>query len=133
MIHDAEAPALEKGDEKLSCAWMIGARLKPVKPKKLIGGEFLPGRIEVIHTPGHSQGSISLYHQESKSLFPGDVFFLYGGIGRWDLPTGNYQLLLDSIRSLMKLDIERVYPGHGGFVESGGKEQLEMALGSIGG
>jgi glyoxylase-like metal-dependent hydrolase (beta-lactamase superfamily II) len=132
MIHDSEAHALEKGDDQIACSWMLGAKLAPVKPKRLSGGELLPGGIEVMHTPGHSQGSVSLYHRESKSLFPGDTFFLYGGVGRWDLPSGDLGLLIASLKSLSKVDFERVYPGHGGFVESGGKEQLEMAMGSLG-
>ncbi|MDX9802008.1 MAG: MBL fold metallo-hydrolase [Spirochaetia bacterium] len=71
--------------------------------------------LEVIHTPGHTQGHISLYHKESSSLFCGDVLF-FRSIGRTDLPGGSQKQLLDSIRKkLYTLPGETVvYPGHGG-------------------
>ncbi|MBD3225329.1 MAG: MBL fold metallo-hydrolase [Caldithrix sp.] len=66
----------------------------------------------IIHTPGHSPGSISLYG--SGSLFCGDVLFK-DSIGRTDLYGGNYDLLLKSIKEkLLTLpDNTIVYPGHG--------------------
>jgi glyoxylase-like metal-dependent hydrolase (beta-lactamase superfamily II) len=132
MIHESESLPLEKGDNHAACSWLLGMNLSPVKPRGLKGGETLPGGVEVIHTPGHSAGSITLYHKDSKSLFPGDTFFLYGGVGRWDLPGGDLPLLERSLRSLRRLDFEGVYPGHGGYTFSSGKDHLEMALFSLG-
>lgn len=67
-----------------------------------------------IHTPGHSPGSISFYNKQNKLLISGDVLF-YGSIGRTDLPKGNHQQLIDSIKQkLFILDEEtKVYSGHG--------------------
>ncbi|MCB9059738.1 MAG: MBL fold metallo-hydrolase [Calditrichae bacterium] len=65
-----------------------------------------------IHTPGHSPGSICFLFE--KDLIAGDVLF-YDSIGRTDLYMGNYEQLIDSIKTkLMVLDDSiRVHPGHG--------------------
>ena len=69
---------------------------------------------EVIHIPGHSPGGIVLLNKEQQCMFTGDVLF-QGSIGRTDLPGGDYDSLVNSIRQkLLILDPEiRVYPGHG--------------------
>lgn len=68
----------------------------------------------VIHIPGHSPGGIVLLNHDQKCMFTGDVLF-QGSIGRTDLPGGDYDSLVNSIRQkLLILDPEiRVYPGHG--------------------
>jgi glyoxylase-like metal-dependent hydrolase (beta-lactamase superfamily II) len=65
-------------------------------------------------TPGHSPGSISFYHQEQRFVISGDVLFR-AGIGRTDLPGGDYETLITGIRTqLFTLpDDVMVYPGHG--------------------
>ena len=70
--------------------------------------------LEVIHTPGHSPGSICLYWPSHKALFAGDVTFEQG-VGRTDLPGGDYKTLIDSIRSqVLTLPPEtRILNGHG--------------------
>jgi len=77
-------------------------------------GDLLAGDLvfRVIHTPGHSPGSISLYWPQKKALFTGDVIF-YQGLGRTDLPGGDSQALKESIRRLSKLEVEHLLPGHG--------------------
>ena len=67
---------------------------------------------QVIHTPGHSPGSISLYWPEKKALFSGDVIFSQG-LGRTDLPGGNTQKLKESIRTLSRLEVDHLLSGHG--------------------
>jgi glyoxylase-like metal-dependent hydrolase (beta-lactamase superfamily II) len=68
----------------------------------------------VIHTPGHTQGSVCLHLAPNRLLIAGDTLFA-GSIGRTDLPGGNYEQIIDSIRSqLLKLpDETEVLPGHG--------------------
>jgi hydroxyacylglutathione hydrolase len=78
---------------------------------------------QVIHTPGHSPGSISLYWPEQKALFPGDVIFR-DGLGRTDLPGGNGSTLKRSIQRLAELEVERLLPGHGDIILSA--EQVRM-------
>jgi len=77
-------------------------------------GELEIGSItlHVIHTPGHSPGSVCFSWPDQKVLFSGDVIF-NGGIGRTDLPMGNGEELKASIRRLATLDVEQVLSGHG--------------------
>ena len=67
---------------------------------------------QVIHTPGHSPGSICLYWPEKKALFTGDVIFNQG-VGRTDLPGGKGEDLRASIRKLSQLQVDHLLPGHG--------------------
>lgn len=67
----------------------------------------------VLHTPGHSAGSVCLYNEAEKVLFAGDTLFR-AGFGRYDLPGGDVQALLGSLRRLFCLSGDTiVYPGHG--------------------
>jgi len=113
-IHSADAPLLTKGGGAL--LFGVLGKASPPADTSLDEGEVLTlGKIElkVLHTPGHSPGSISLYSEEESVLFDGDVLFNMG-VGRSDLPGGNYSVLMDSIRKLLALpDETTVYPGHG--------------------
>jgi glyoxylase-like metal-dependent hydrolase (beta-lactamase superfamily II) len=87
-----------------------------------ITGDLTPGEtiragdlaLEVRHTPGHSPGSVTLVDHADRCAFTGDALFA-GSIGRTDLPGGNMQTLLDSIRSqiLTLPDDYAVLSGHG--------------------
>ena len=66
--------------------------------------------LQVINTPGHSPGSISLYWAARKLVITGDTLF-YGGVGRTDFG-GDGEQLKQSVELLMGLDIEYVLPGH---------------------
>ena len=70
--------------------------------------------LQCLLCPGHSPGSICFYVENAGILIGGDVLF-YESIGRTDLPGGNHQDLISSIRSLIKLlpVNTRVFPGHG--------------------
>lgn len=83
---------------------------------------------KVIHTPGHSPGSICLYWPERKVLFTGDVVFNQG-IGRTDLPGGNGAQLKQSIRRISRLDAEYLLTGHGDMVM--GREAVEANFQAI--
>lgn len=67
--------------------------------------------IQVLLTPGHSPGSISLYWKEKKVLISGDVVF-YASIGRTDFPGGSPSELRNSLAKLSQLDVEYLIPGH---------------------
>lgn len=71
-------------------------------------------KLDVLYTPGHAEGSICLVNHEQKIVFTGDVLF-NNSIGRSDMPTGDYDLLISSIKNkLLTLgDDYTVYPGHG--------------------
>lgn len=90
----------------------------PMKPRLFLeeGDEVHFGHslLRVLYTPGHADGSISLYNEIQKFVITGDVLF-YTSIGRTDLPTGNFKVLMESIHhKLFTLDDHTVvYPGHG--------------------
>lgn len=67
---------------------------------------------EVIYTPGHTSDSVTYFFKEIDSLFCGDFVF-YEGIGRCDLPTGNFNVMKDSINKIKKYPKNiKIYPGH---------------------
>ena len=76
--------------------------------------EFGETKLEMLFTPGHSPASISFYCKEASFILAGDVLF-HEGIGRTDLPGGDFDTLIQSIRKeLFVLPGETlVYPGHG--------------------
>ena len=68
----------------------------------------------VLHTPGHSKGSVCLYLKDAGELFSGDTLF-EAGYGRLDLHGGDPRQMLESLKALFALPGEtRVWPGHGG-------------------
>lgn len=77
-------------------------------------------RIQVLPCPGHSPGGSAYYFPELATVFSGDTLF-FSSIGRTDLPGGNEDELLDSVRNrLFRLpDDTRVVPGHGPFTSIG--------------
>src|SRR5579884_76313 len=69
---------------------------------------------DVLHTPGHTEGSVCLYFEAEKKLIAGDTLFA-GSIGRTDLPGGSYKKIMESLRGpvLALPDETIVVPGHG--------------------
>jgi glyoxylase-like metal-dependent hydrolase (beta-lactamase superfamily II) len=84
----------------------------PLKDGETVGVKGLAGL--VLHTPGHTQGSICLYLPEQKTLLAGDTLFA-GSVGRTDLPGGDTGQLIRSIHDkvLVLADDITVVPGHG--------------------
>jgi glyoxylase-like metal-dependent hydrolase (beta-lactamase superfamily II) len=85
--------------------------------------------MSILFLPGHSPGHLAFVHQESKSIFSGDVLF-FRSIGRTDLPGGHHQTLLNSIQNnLFSLsDDYIVYPGHGKPTKLGEEKKLNPYL-----
>lgn len=75
---------------------------------------FGHSELELIFAPGHSPAHLCFYAKEDDFLIGGDVLF-YASIGRTDLPGGNHQQLLNSIREKLFVlpETVKVYPGHG--------------------
>jgi glyoxylase-like metal-dependent hydrolase (beta-lactamase superfamily II) len=69
---------------------------------------------EVRHVPGHCPGNVLFYAADAKVVFVGDALF-NGGVGRWDLPGGDFDVLAQSIRQQIYTlpDETVVFPGHG--------------------
>jgi glyoxylase-like metal-dependent hydrolase (beta-lactamase superfamily II) len=86
---------------------------------------FGHSQLQVLHTPGHSPGGICLYAPDDKFVLSGDTLF-QGDMGRTDLAGGNYEQLIDSIRTkLMTLPGDvKVYPGHGPATTIGEERQF---------
>jgi hydroxyacylglutathione hydrolase len=84
---------------------------------------------QVIHTPGHTQGSICLHFAPLKMVLAGDTLFA-GSIGRTDLPGGNYEQIIESINSrLLNLPNEtKVIPGHGPETTIGAERRMNPFL-----
>jgi glyoxylase-like metal-dependent hydrolase (beta-lactamase superfamily II) len=113
-IHRGDAALLAQGGG--ASMFGIGDISSPPPDLFLEDGDLLGlGETEllVIHTPGHSPGGIALYSRTHAALFCGDCLF-YAGIGRTDLPGGDYDTLIASLTKILALPRETlVYPGHG--------------------
>lgn len=77
---------------------------------------------EILMTPGHSPGSLSIYWPRYRVLIPGDVVFMQG-VGRVDLPGGDGPTLKRSIQRLSELAVELLIPGHGPAIQ--GADQVK--------
>ncbi len=67
---------------------------------------------DVLHTPGHTPGSICLYEPVKRVLLTGDTLF-ESTIGRFDLPTGDRDKMLSSLNKLLECNVQYLFPGHG--------------------
>jgi glyoxylase-like metal-dependent hydrolase (beta-lactamase superfamily II) len=113
-IHAADGAMLGK-IQQLELSLFLGAKDSPTADRTLKDGDVIrigDGRLRVLHTPGHSPGSISLLGDGF--VLSGDTLFMEG-VGRTDLPGGSRPELVRSIREkLMTLPDETiVLPGHG--------------------
>lgn len=94
-----------------------GAVLNPVIVKKFTAKLIslarlkLPKRYEIIHTPGHTGGSICILDNVKKILFSGDTLF-YDGHGRVDLPSSEPKKMEKTLDLIADLDFETLCPGH---------------------
>lgn len=116
LYNAADLPLAARMDEQ--AAW-IGVAVPEVKPP-----DHSPTDLEhvstrgidaqVIHTPGHTEGSLCLYLPSESLLLAGDTLFA-GSVGRTDLPGGHHGKLIQSIRERLLLlpDTTLVVPGHG--------------------
>ena len=116
-LNENDLPQLEMMDTQ--AAW-LGLRTPPetappdegLAEGQVVGLEHYPA--VVLHTPGHTQGSVCLHFAPLNLLIAGDTLFA-GSIGRTDLPGGDFDQIIASLRTrLLALpDETRVLPGHG--------------------
>lgn len=116
-IHRGELPVLERFPVTCQLYGIPDGEMSPAPAHFLAAGdvvEFGKTRLEVRFTPGHSPASLSFYCREGGFVLAGDVLFLES-IGRTDLPGGDFDILLESIRTqIFTLPAATVvYPGHG--------------------
>jgi glyoxylase-like metal-dependent hydrolase (beta-lactamase superfamily II) len=116
LLNDADLPLLHMMETQASWIGVLAPETAPpdqnLADGLTVGLERYPA--QVLHTPGHTQGSICLHFAPLKLLIAGDTLFA-GSIGRTDLPGGNSAQIIDSIHSrLLSLPGEtRVLAGHG--------------------
>ena len=115
-IHEKELPILQRAD---LAARMFGAKI----PDKCEPGYFIKEgdkmhlndvHFDILFTPGHSPGSVCFSNKEELYAVVGDVLF-QGSIGRTDLPGGDYDTLIKSIRTQLLVldDATEIFNGHG--------------------
>ncbi len=128
-IHPEDEPMF---NELSRSAQMFGLSSENSPPADILlndGDEITFGEItlQVIHTPGHSKGGISLYTKGH--LFSGDTLFA-GSIGRTDLAGGDYDTLISSIKEkLLVFDEDTiVYTGHGPETTIGNEKRMNPFL-----
>jgi glyoxylase-like metal-dependent hydrolase (beta-lactamase superfamily II) len=112
VIHEDDADPLTSGKNK---AFSLALGKKPSPGPDILvkdGDSLAIGKetLQIIHTPGHSPGSMCLHG--TSNLFTGDTLFV-GAVGRTDLSGGDLGTLLLSVKKLLSLPPEtRVWPGH---------------------
>jgi hydroxyacylglutathione hydrolase len=129
-IHPRELPLLQRSGG----AALFGLQAGSSPPPDLElhdGDELQVGTLcfQVLHTPGHTPGHVCFYEPEEGVLFDGDVLFARG-IGRTDLPGGNWQQLMHSIHDVLFAlpDETVVYSGHGPATTIGEEKRLNPWL-----
>src|ERR1700744_2686005 len=131
LLNENDLPLLAMMEEQAS--WLGTAAPETAPPDAgltdgmRVGLDSYPA--EILHTPGHTQGSICVHFAPMRLLISGDTLFA-GSIGRTDLPGGNARQIIDSIHTrLMVLPEEtQVIPGHGPQTTIGEEKQSNPFL-----
>lgn len=116
LVHPLDAYRLL--DQASHTVWPLPFTLKNVQYTRTIEqGDILTcgdWQCEVLHTPGHTEGGICFVDHQHSCIFAGDTLFS-GSIGRTDLPGGDMQTLISSIRNVLLVLPQElvVFPGHG--------------------
>ena len=115
--HQNDIELLENSSEIARLYGFIDYEKSPSTTQFLNEGdivEFGNSKLKILYTPGHAPGHISLYSKEEKFIISGDVLF-NNSIGRTDLPGGDFNVLIESIKTkILCLDDDTVvYCGHG--------------------
>lgn len=129
-MHRLDADYVNNKDRMYTAANLVESEHFPeiglfLEPRTII--DFEPFNLEVLHTPGHTQGSVCFFDRKQKLLFSGDLLF-ERSIGRWDLPSGNKEQLVKSVNAIKGLCFEILLPGHGLIVRGNQQENIAAAL-----
>ncbi len=124
-IHNGDTRGL--ADDLQSLALNFGSRSPGIVPDTVLDDGDSLGDLTVLHTPGHTPGSICLFSDADQVLLSGDTVFTDGAFGRYDFVGGSREQLSRSLDRLSLLDVEGLYPGHGEPVDTGGSRHVEAA------
>ncbi len=130
QMHGFDAEYVNIKDSSFTASSLLGTKFFP-KIKSFFSqnetislGTF---DLQVLFTPGHTEGSVCFFEKNQKILFSGDTLFK-GCPGRFDLVSGNKQKLTSSLLKLKKLDFETLLPGHGAGVFEKQPKNIDLAL-----
>ncbi len=129
-IHELDAYRLALDDE---ASRDLGITKAPIEPDlQLTSGQEIKfgkdSRLKVLHTPGHTEGSICLYDERDAQLFSGDTLF-QAGYGRVDGSGSDPIAMQSSLKTLLELPgFTEVYPGHGPFTTIANETWLKDML-----
>jgi len=130
-MHVLDAEKINGNNADFACAHFFPGTLLPkvslfLKDKQTIDLGNL--QLRVLHTPGHTVGSVCFLEEKQGLLFSGDTLFAEG-IGRTDFPTGSEEELTASLKKLLKISFKVLLPGHGLVLE--GREQNRQNILSL--
>jgi hydroxyacylglutathione hydrolase len=129
-IHELDTPMLD--NPFLNCSYLLGTNFKMTKQYNTLKEndiiEFGESKLKVIHTPGHTLGGICLI-AENEFIITGDTLFRQS-VGRWDLPGGDYETLMNTIKDKIMIipDFTIAYPGHGESTDIGFEKKHNQFL-----
>lgn len=131
LAHSSEIEVIE--DPELNGSFGHGLRPEISVDRALEDGDVIPlgeAGFRVLHTPGHSLGSICLYEESEGVLFSGDTLFADGSVGRTDLFQGDGRALGHSCQTRIAPlpDSCAVYPGHGRATTIGEERRMNLLL-----
>ncbi|MFW9918363.1 MAG: MBL fold metallo-hydrolase [Candidatus Thorarchaeota archaeon] len=131
-LHKAEADPINSGDMRFTLADTFGAEVPRIKIEGVLEEgmiiEIGDIQVKVLHTPGHSGGSVCFHLENEELVFTGDTMFSGGSFGRVDFPTGDPRKIVASLKRLTELSSFNIaLPGHMGPVRN---NALRSALSS---
>jgi hydroxyacylglutathione hydrolase len=130
MLSEKEVGSI--GDELTTVSYLFGQEAPEYKVDETVSNGMVldigKWQLEVLETPGHSEGSICLYERTEKVLFSGDTVFPDGNIGRTDMYGGDTIKLIKSIEKLTGLDVKTMYPGHMEITDRDVNRQIQLSL-----
>lgn len=129
-MHESDAKKVELRDARYTCSNILNQDEYPridsyLKKDEII--EIKPFSLQVIHTPGHTQGSVCFYDESKRLLFSGDTLF-ENACGRTDLPGSSEQQLVESLFNLQYLKFDVLLPGHGVVFKGNQQQNIEAVL-----
>jgi glyoxylase-like metal-dependent hydrolase (beta-lactamase superfamily II) len=132
-MHESDAKYVELSDARYTCSNLLGQDEYPSIDSVLHNDEVIdikPFSLRVIHTPGHTAGSVCFYDEGQKLLFSGDTLFK-DACGRTDLQGGSEEQLIESLLNIKFLDFEILLPGHGVVFKGDQRANIDLVLKSL--